>query len=200
MYKYNVFQADSCPPEIFQFRYEVYVEELHRKQSYADHKARTIIDPLDKTARQGVVTKDGEIIAVVRLNMVRDGSIAPYDDLYEINKLSPDKQATACICTRNMVRKDHRKTGIAIRMLKMIYEHGIRSGATDCYMDVNEPMIPLFAKMGYISLFEKDHPDYGLVTVMRLPATDLAYLEAARSPFAPICRKFFEEQGIELPE
>lgn len=199
MFDYRVYPAADCPPEVFQFRYKVYVEELHRKQTYADHNAKTIIDPLDKTARHGVVTKDGEIIAVVRLNMVRDGSVAPYDSLYEIDQLPVAEQETASICTRNMVLAEYRKTGVSIRMLKMIYEHGIRAGATSCYMDVNEPLIPLFTKMGYVRLFEKDHPDYGHVTVMMLPVLDLDHLTKTRSPFASICKAFLEEKRGDKP-
>ncbi len=195
MVEYRVYSAADCPPEVFRFRYGVYVEELHRKQTYADHDAKTIIDPLDKTAHHGVVTKDGEIIAVVRLNLVREGSIAPYDALYGIDKLPEDEREAASICTRNMVAAAHRKTGVSIRMLKMIYEHGVRAGATSCYMDVNEPLLPLFLKMGYIRLFDKEHPDYGLVTVMKLPVTDLKYLTEVRSPFAPLCKKLLEEMG-----
>ena len=195
MFDCRVYPAADCPPEVFQFRYKVYVEELHRKQTYADHDARTIIDPLDKSARHCVATKDGEIIGVVRINIVRDGPIAPYDAFYEIDKLPEAERETASICTRNMVAAEYRKTGISIRMLKMIYEHGIRAGATSCYMDVNEPLIPLFTKMGYVRLFEKEHPDYGLVTVMMLPVVDLDHLMKTHSPFAPICKAFLAEKG-----
>ncbi|MBT8472229.1 MAG: GNAT family N-acetyltransferase [Marinicaulis sp.] len=193
-FDYKVYAYDDCPKEVFNFRYEIYVEELHRKQSYADHDGRTIIDPLDETGFHGVVSKDGEIVAVVRLNFVRDGGTQPYFDFYELAKLTPAEQATASICTRNMVAAKYRKTGVSVRMLKMIYEFGIRNGATSCYMDVNAPLMPLFEKFGYEPLFEKEHPDYGLVTVMRLPAIDYDVLAARRSPFAPICKKVLSDR------
>ena len=196
MYTYEVFPYSSCPPELFKFRYAVYVEELQRKQSYACHDTKTIEDPLDRTAHHGIVTKDGEIVACVRLNMVREGGVQPYFDFYELYRLSPSEQKTASICTRNMVAAPYRNTGISIRMLKMIYSHGIENGATTCFMDVNAPLINLFQKFGYRSLFEKTHPDYGLVTVMRLDALDLDYFESIRSPFTSICRKHLERQGI----
>jgi predicted GNAT family N-acyltransferase len=199
MTDYAIYRYEDCPREVFHFRYKIYVEELHRKQAYADHDAKIIIDPLDETARHCVAAKDGEIIGVVRLNMACDGGMQPYYDFYELYRLPPEEQETASICTRNMVAAKYRKTGVSVRMLKMIYEYGIRAGATACYMDVNEPLMPLFLKYGYVSLFEKEHPDYGLVTVMKLPAIDLEHLTAARSPFAPICRRFLEETGALAP-
>lgn len=193
-FAYKVYPYADCPKEVFKFRYEIYVEELHRKQSYADHDEKTIIDPLDETGFHGVVSAEDAIIAVIRLNFVRDGGTQPYYDFYELAKLPPNEQATASICTRNMVAAKYRKTGVSVRMLKMIYEFGIRNGATSCYMDVNAPLIPLFEKFGYEALFEKEHPDYGLVTVMRLPASNCDVLTAKRSPFAPICKKVFGDQ------
>ncbi len=193
MTEYNLYSYDDCPPEAFQFRYKVYVEELHRKQTYADHEKKVIIDTLDPTGKHVVATKDGEIIGVVRLNMVRDGGVDPYFDFYELGRLPKAEQETASICTRNMVAAEYRSTGVSVRMLKMVYEHGIRNGATSCYMDVNEPLIGLFKRYGYKELFEKEHADYGLVTVMVLPATDLKWLTECRSPFASNLRKYLDE-------
>jgi len=36
--------------EVCRFRYQIYVEEMQRKQRYADHNKRIIEDPLDLTA------------------------------------------------------------------------------------------------------------------------------------------------------
>lgn len=199
MYAYNVYSYEDCPREVFRFRYAVYVEELHRKQSYADHDDKTIIDPLDPAGHHGVVTKDGEIIAVVRLNIVRDGGVQPYYDFYELYRLPPEQQNSASICTRNMVAANYRNTGVSVRMLKMIYTYGIENGVTSCYMDVNAPLIKLFEKFGYKALFEKDHPDYGRVTIMRLDALDLDYLSEIRSPFASTCRNFLERNAELTP-
>lgn len=187
---YKLFSARECPPEVFRFRYEVYVEELHRRQSFADETTRTIRDPLDESAVHSVVFKGDEVVGSVRINMLRDGGLWRYLDLYDICKLPPDEQATACICTRNMVRADYRKTGVSVRMLKQIYEFGMRAGMTTCFMDVNEPLEKLFVKFGYKFQFRREHPEYGMVAVYRLDVLDLDYLREVRSPFAPICAEF----------
>jgi len=199
MLSYKLFSAAACPPEVFQFRYQVYVEELHRPQAYADHERRTIRDPLDDHAYHSVVYDDAEVIGCVRLNLMRDGGLWRYFDFYEVSKLPPAEQLTSCICTRNMVRADFRKTGVSVRMLKAIYKFGMESGMTTCFMDVNEPLRQLFEKFGYKFQFKKEHPEYGLVSVYRLDVLDLEFLKQVRSPFAPLCQAYLETKGVLAP-
>lgn len=193
MVHYEIVSAANCPPALYRFRYEVYVEELHRAQSYACHEERTIIDPLDE-AGHNLIARDGdEIVGCVRLNFVRDGGVQPYFDFYELERLSPLEIEGASICTRYMVAPRYRRSRVPIELLKRIYLHGLENGATSCYMDTNAPYQKLYVKLGYDSMFEKVHADYGLVSIMRLEADNLEKLTAARSPFAPILKKFLSE-------
>lgn len=193
----RVYSFADCPKEVFRFRYKIYVEELHRPQSYADHTARTIIDPMDATAHHGVAFDGDDIVAVIRLNFVRDGNTDPYFRFYEIDKLTPSDQAVATICTRNMIAPAHRGTSLSFRMLKLMYLLALEHGSAFCYIDVNEPLLPLFERIGCKPLFKKEHADYGLVTVMRLDGLDLDHFRAVRSPFAPVCAKFLKDRGLE---
>ncbi len=195
MPEYRVYQYKDCPPDLFRFRYKIYVEELHRPQSYACHETQTIEDPLDPTGHQCVATDKGEIVGCVRLNLVREGGVQPYFDFYELYRLSEREQLSASICTRYMAAPAFRKSRVPLELLKMIYLFGIENGATSCYMDTNAPFLNMYKKFGYQTLFEKNHPDYGRVTIMRLPVLDLDYLQAIRSPFAPICRRFLEQRA-----
>ena len=197
MFDLKVFRFEDCPEEVWRFRYKVYVEEMGRPQSYADHDERKIIDPMDAKAHHGVAFHNDVIAAVIRLNFVRDGDVDPYYSFYEIDKLPPEEQEKVCICTRNMVADEHRNTPLAFRMLKLMYLLALENGSTACYIDVNAPLIPMFEKIGCKPLFEKDHPDYGLVTVMRLDGLDLEHLTAVRSPFAPICKSFLKKHGAD---
>lgn len=195
MYPFHVYRYADCPREVFRFRYEVYVEELHRKQTYACHETRTIEDPMDRSAYHGVATnKAGEIAATIRLNYVRDGGVDPYYGFYEIDKLSPREQDAVAICTRNMTAKRYRHTPLGYRMIRNAFVLSADLDATICYIDVNKPLIPLFRKLGFRERFEKDHPDYGLVTIMRLDGLDVEYLTKIGSPFAPLSADYLEKQ------
>lgn len=200
MSHYRLFGPDDCPAGVFRLRYAIYVEEMHRKQFYACHESQTIRDPLDDFAHH-VVAFDAErtIIGCVRLNMARDGDLGRYLDLYGISALSPHEQATASICTRNMVLAKYRRTGVSVRMLKMIYDYGIRAGMTTCFMDVNPPLEALFERFGYKFVAKRVHPEYGDVSVYRLDVLDLNYLKSVRSPFAELCAAYLAEKAESAP-
>lgn len=195
MFNIDVYRFEECPGEAFRFRYQVYAEEMGRSNAYTDHVARTIIEPMDRTAYHGVANYGEEVAAVIRLNFVADGNVDPYFDFYEIGALPPAEQAKACICTRSMVAAQHRRTPLAFRMLKTMYVLAIENGSTACYIDVNAPLMDFYQRIGCKPLFQKEHPDFGLVAVMRLDGLDLDHLTAIRSPFAPICRKFLAKTG-----
>ena len=108
--------------------------------------------------------------------------------------LSPEELSRASICTRYMLAPEFRKSGLAYKMLKAMYILAIENGSTSCYIDTNDPLVSMFEKIGCRTLFRKNHPDYGDVTVMRLDGLDIDHLMAVRSPFAPICRRFLERR------
>lgn len=54
--------------KIYRFRYEVYVEEMNRKQDYCDHISKTIIEPIDDTASLFAAFDQNEnVIGTLRL-------------------------------------------------------------------------------------------------------------------------------------
>ncbi|MEM9170671.1 MAG: GNAT family N-acetyltransferase [Pseudomonadota bacterium] len=193
--KYRMYGPGEVPERLFRFRYEVWVEELKRPQSYACHDTRTLEDPLDAHAHHCVVTKDGRIIAAIRLNFLWEGDVEPYYSFYRMDRLDEETRATASISTRNMVAGAYRKTGVSIRMMTTLYQYAVENGAQTSFMDVNAPLVSLFERFGYVRLFERPHPDFGDVTVMRLNGYDLDHLNAVRSPFAPYCKAFLNRKA-----
>ncbi len=54
---------------VFRFRYEIYVEKMKRPQTYADHAARSVEEPLDGTGRIYLAEDDqGHVVGTVRSN------------------------------------------------------------------------------------------------------------------------------------
>jgi N-acyl-L-homoserine lactone synthetase len=191
MYEYKIFHAHDCPEDLFRFRYSIYVEEMGRRQLYACHKTKTIRDYLDDTAHQGVVFKDGKIIACMRVNFLRDGPIGHYYDFYRFKELESAKLQAASICTRLMVAREYRRTVVSIEILKFLYKYGLYRDIATCTMDCNLHLVRFFEKFGYQFLFSDKHPEYGNVAVLRLDLRDLNSLDRTHSPFAPICREYF---------
>lgn len=192
MFEIKIFEFHECPIEAFQFRYKVYVEQMARAQVYANHEDRTIIDPMDATAHHGIAFKDGDVAAVIRLNFVRDGNCEPYVSFYEIDKLPSKEQENIAICSRNMTDPAYRNTRLAYQMQKLMFTTGYDHHVTTCYIDVNPHLVDMFTRVGFEILFEKEHPEYGLVTVMRLNGIDIDHLSKIKSPFVRECQKYLD--------
>lgn len=191
----------DCPEAVYRFRYEVYVAELGRRQRYACHDTRSIRDPLDDTAHQIVAYKDEEIVAVVRLNFVRDGNLGEYEALYGISGLNTQEKATSAVCTRIMTARRYRHTPLGYRMIESAFRFSAEHDVTICLIDVNEPRRELFEKLGFRLLDRIEHPDYGRVCLMRLDGLDINHLRAVASPFAPLSEAYLAKKKMpdELP-
>lgn len=182
--EFRFFNRAECPKELFKFRYAIYIEEMHRRQLYACHETRTIIDPLDDTAHQLVGFSDGAIVACVRANLLADGPVGDYFDLYGMDKLDPAAALRSSICTRLMVRPDFRKTKTPVDIFKRLYDFAIENRIESSYMDCNSHLVSFFRKFGYEFVGVADHAEYGHVSIMRLHHFDFERLVRIGSPFA----------------
>ncbi|MFN3961028.1 MAG: N-acyl amino acid synthase FeeM domain-containing protein [Parvularculaceae bacterium] len=182
--EFRFFTRDDCPRELFEFRYAIYIEEMHRKQFYACHETRTIIDPLDETGRQLIGFSGGEIVACVRANLLSDGPVGDYFSFYGMDALDPAAALRSSICTRLMVRADFRKTQVPVDIFKRLYDFAIENRVETSYMDCNAHLVRFFRKFGYEFLGVKAHPEYGEVSIMKLDHFAFARLVSIGSPFA----------------
>ena len=190
----RVFEAGESPPELYRFRYAVYVEEMGRKQRYARHDVKTIIDPLDATGVNVIAFEDDGIIGCVRVNFLKDGPIGDYADFYGLTGLSELERDGASITTRLMIARARRTTPLTVAIVTTVYEYALRLGNTASYIDCNSHLVEFFVKFGYRAQFRKNHVEYGDVTVMRLDVCDHDHLSSVGSPFAPICRRLLDER------
>ena len=200
------FLRDDCPEELFRFRYSVYVEEMDRVQRYADHEAKTIIDPLDEIARQaaafvpaensvdasGQGRKAEKIVGCLRANDVRDCDIGEYEQFYDIDKLSAEERDKVMICTRLMVAERYRRTTLPLKLMVAHYEDALDHKISTAFLDCNDHLQGFFGKFGFKHLGRKMHPEYGDVHIMRLDLEDAEHLEKIRSPYWPYLRRRLE--------
>ena len=170
---------------VYRFRYAVYVEEMNRPQKHADHESKLIIDSLDVPSAYVLAAWDaGELVGTVRNNFLRSCDIGEYARQYALTGFSPEFLAAASITTRLMVHPRYRCTTLATRLSCAAYRGGLERGITTDFIDCNRHLVGYFAGLGYRR--HRDnlvHPEYGVVTVMRLDLTDHSHLEAIRSPF-----------------
>lgn len=152
------------------FWYDVYVREMGRAQPMADHLAGTVTDRLQPSSRVIVAREreTGRCVGTVRTNFVRDGGADDYAQMYGIAFEGRVDRSSTSITTRLMVARPYRRGGLALRLVKAVYDLGIDSGIDTDFIDCNRHLVRFFTRLGYEDLLEVQHPWYGDVRVLRL--------------------------------
>jgi hypothetical protein len=191
MFDVRVATSPAEREAIYRLRYTIYVEEMGRKQRYADPVARRIEEPLDEHAVLiGAWDEAGEIVGTVRSNY---HSFGTYHDMYELDRTGPLLHRTV-IGTKLMVVPHLRsRARLGVEMSILAYKDAISRGAVLGFADCNAHLVPLFSSLGYRPYRTPiHHPEYGDVQAMVIGLTDRAWLERVGSPFVPL----IPEEGL----
>ena len=180
---------------LYRFRYRIYVEEMQRKQKYADHNRKRICDPLDEFATNLIAwDSDDKIMGTVRTNFSRDGNLLDYAKFYAMDSVGTVHPESTSICTRLMILPKYRRSLLAVRLSLAVYEYGLTRGITHNFIDCNDHLVKFFEHLGYVQhLPKREHEEYGAVTCMRLNVRDLAHLNRVSSPFAPVLVRWHQK-------
>jgi predicted GNAT family N-acyltransferase len=192
---------------LYRFRYAIYVEEMHRPQLYADHEKHIIADPLDSTALNLVGFCGDEIVGCMRCNLSRNGGLDFYQKLLRMDKVPTDDfPGRTALCTRLMVRSDFRNSSLSARLFLEHYKRALSNGIRWAFMDCNDHLVSLFARLGFVQTHTAIHPEYGQVNAMRLDLFDIEHLRSCQSLFVPALEQwlaklrqgngFTEETGL----
>jgi GNAT superfamily N-acetyltransferase len=172
---------------VYRFRYLIYVEEMKRKQVYADHVRRRIVDPLDEGAINLVAWSGEEVVGTLRINFPRDSFIGQYEEFYEMGSVGEDHPQHTSINTRLMVAPHVRNTGLGLSLGLASYAYGAPLGIKWNFIDCNDHLLPFYLGLGYIAHAPKaEHPEYGLVNRLRLNALDMKHFVEIRSPLGRV--------------
>ncbi len=172
--------SDAELEAIFRFRYEIYVEEMGRKQKYADQVARRITDPLDANGWNVGAWRDGQLVGVVRTNPFDDPVTDEYAALY---KVKSDTRNNAVIVTRLMTAPSIRKSDLATRLAVDCHKRICLAGRRDVYIDCNDYLVRWFESLGFRAEREVEHLEYGTVSVMYVDLYDRENFRSCGSPF-----------------
>jgi hypothetical protein len=171
---------------IFQFRYQVYVEEMRRLQKYADHSRRRIEEPFDASGHLLIAECAGGVVGTLRTNFSSRTDLGYYVELFGLASLGAAWPEHVSLTTKLMVAPSHRCGRLAIRLAREMYAYGEAGGVQFDIIDCNAHLRDFFSRLGYKAYMGTAiHPEYGEVLPMRLDIRDIAYLRSIRSPLAP---------------
>ncbi|MGD9783630.1 MAG: GNAT family N-acetyltransferase [Hyphomicrobiaceae bacterium] len=159
------------PDQLFEaqrMRYEVYCEELGRTSPNADKERRIIADGLDHNGHVLLALADGAPVATMRLNMSREGGLGLLEGLYGMAQHPGHPQSTG-IVTKFIVRKEHRFSQAAFKMMATALEMAQRYAVKHCYIDCIPTLVPAYMALGFAHAAPAFlHPENGRSHPMRL--------------------------------
>jgi hypothetical protein len=178
--------------DVYRFRYRIYVEQMGRRQKYADHVRKLIVEPLDEAARIYAAYLDGIIVGTIRGNRFSDLATGYYRKIYRIDDrfpLSPDQMS---LTTKLMFDPALQRSLYPIRLIvHYARDFNSRRLCKIDFVDCSRWLLPFFLKLGYVDyLGWVFHNEYGSVRPLFFPADQVLRLERLRSPLAAIAREF----------
>lgn len=192
-------QCGALREAVYRFRYDVYVGEMRRRQSGADHVSRRLVDDLDDEGMLvAALDPAGRVIGTLRGNLFSEPAARKYERLYGL-ALTDGRRAVSSFTTRLMVAPDYRHTGLALALARARFDDVTRSRAVVDYIDCNDHLVTFFTRLGYLWQRCVEHPDYGRVNVMACPV-DLEHLQRVASPLLPRRRRPRPAPAYALPE
>lgn len=180
-------QTDAERNAIYEFRYRVYIEEMGKPYSYADHRRKRLTDPLDENATLLYCSSEGEIIGTVRINWGEDAStVSEFREPCNLEMFRCFPPGCLSFCSRLMVHKDHRYTAIALALSTAAYEIGRERGTQFNFAHCAPRLVKLFERMGFRQYAQSfEDVAAGEQVPLVLVIEDIAHLKATSSPFLP---------------
>ncbi|HVN84355.1 MAG TPA: cyclic nucleotide-binding domain-containing protein [Candidatus Binatia bacterium] len=179
---------------VYRFRYRIYVEEMGKYHSVADHQQRLFYEPVDAQSRIFYATENGEVVATARSTwggdaplpqrMIEQYQLAPF--------LSEVPQSAISVGERGMVVPRLRGTDLFLRLigesLRFANEHRIQL----CFGDCEPHLLNLYLGLGQRTYSKQNvnSPEAGYLIPIVFVPEDVAYLRRINSPLLEYLRDF----------
>ena len=179
---------------VYRFRYSIYVEEMGKYKSIADHVRRLFYEPCDAHSRIFYATENNEVVATARSTW---GGDAPLPQrMIEQYQLAPFlaelPESAISVGERGMVVPRLRGTDLFLQLigasLRFANEHRIQV----CFGDCEPHLLNLYLGLGdrtYSKRIVNSAEAGYLIPILFVPE-DVAYLRRINSPLLEYVRDF----------
>ncbi len=175
---------------VARLRYEVYVQEMGRSQTFADASTRAVHEPLDHDGIViGAYLPDGTAIGTLRLNSSASRAI-PFREIYGWEDRERQYPGQVFLGSKLIVSPERRGQLLAVELLRRAYREALGRGWRFGFLDANDHLVSLYSRVGFRSLAHGDHPLFGKVTIMELDLHDAEHMRSCRSPLLRDCLDF----------
>lgn len=183
----RVAESDDERLSIYRFRFRTLVREMGWGSRHADHDQEIIRDGLDEMAQQLYVSRDGVVVAALRL--ILDAPVNVPDGLTKalaIDRFDSFPPRAISLSDRLMVAPAWQRSQVSSLLLgagfKTARRHGSRFDISYC----SPAMLELYEQLGYRRYAENISTDDGYRVPLVLLTEDIRHLREIDSPFAPL--------------
>ncbi len=193
-------ETDRDRDAVYRLRYRVYVQEMNRYGSIADHETQRLVEPDDARSRLYLAGDGEEAVGTMRLTWGGDGPfgerhVAQYDLEPFLAEVPPEQ---IIIGERFMVSKPWRGGELIFRLfrtyLKFVNEKRIQLIFGDC-----EPhLLNLYQGLGFRTYTRKNvnSPETGYLIPLVMIPHHLDYMRAIASPLGQVLKDFGAEARV----
>ena len=181
----KVAETDDEKRAIYEFRYRVYIEEMGKPYSHADHTLKQLTDELDDQATLLYASQDGEITGTLRINWGEDVSaFKAFNEPCALAKFRQFPVDSLSFCSRLMVHQACRSSAVAAALSTTAFLTGCCRNTQFNFMHCAPRLVRLFERMGFRQFTRRFRdPEIGSQVPLVLVLEDVEHLRAMRSPF-----------------
>ncbi len=187
-------RSDAEREAIYRFRYRVYVEEMNRYRSIADHAGKRLVEPDDSRSHLFLASDGQDVVGTMRLTW---GGDAPFSERhigqYDLEPfLAEVPQDQMIVGERFMVDKAYRGTDLIFRLFRA-YLRFVNARRIQLIFGDSEPhLLNLYQGLGFRTYSDKNvnSAETGYLIPLIMVAEDLDYMHAVKSPLARVLEDF----------
>lgn len=181
-------------------RYAVTVQEMKLDMRYANHRTKTVIEPLDHSGHVFAAWCNGSLVGTARQNFVREDGGGEYFESYAIAALPGGSCDNVSVTSRLVVVESHRHRRVSLLLPATAYDFLLQNEITCDVIDSRPKLLPYFSRLEYRTHLESwGHPEFGDVVVQYLAVDDEPHLTRVGSPFLRrlIAHRSLQETSLE---
>lgn len=185
---------------VYRFRYAIYVEEMGKYRSVADHRRRMLFEPEDAQSRITYAEQDGVVVATARGTW---GGVAPLPPrMVEQYGLAPFleelPQSAISVGERGMVAPHLRGTDLFLKLIGSGLRFANEKRIQLCFGDCEPHLLNLYIGLGQRTYSKRNvnSAEAGYLIPIVFVPEDVEYLRRIQSPLLEYLHDFGSDARI----
>lgn len=189
----DVARTEADLDAVGRLRYELGLVGDDTRRRGADHRRRSLVEPIDRRSLVFFARRKNRALASVRLVRAADAVKDPHLG-WLLEAAQPTDLATTVVNSRFAALPERRARAMIVPMFRQMYRSGLIAGARECFIATRSDLVPVFGRFGFRAIADRSS-DPGRRQILKLALHDLDHLERINSPLRDIAAEFAGRSG-----